>query len=124
MHLQLFNVEYKFVHLQLFDVKFLFSEKHIFGKLKKTPAVCGLASVFSDFKLTRENDDLFSSRRKYIFEVPHPVHEYTVMRIPNKSIRQTWFVLFEVLSLEVLEVLGVDHFSRYRTKIYEKQEKL
>ena len=68
-------------------------------------------SVFSDFKLTRENDDLLSSRRKYIFE-------YTIMRIPNKSIRQTWFVLFEVLSLELL---GVDHFSRYRTKIYEKQ---
>ena len=29
VHLQLFNVKYKFVHLQLFDVKFLFSEKHI-----------------------------------------------------------------------------------------------
>ena len=63
VHLQLFNVKYKFVHLQQFDVKFLFSEKHIFRKQKKTP-VYGRAFVVSDFKLTRENDDLLSSRHK------------------------------------------------------------
>ena len=60
---QLFNVKHKFVHLQLFDVKFLFSEKHIFRKQKRT-GVYLRASVFLDFKLTRENDDLLSSRHK------------------------------------------------------------
>ena len=85
LHLQLFSVKYKFVHLQLFDVKFLFYEKHIFRKQKRT-AVYGRASVVSDFKLTWENDDLFSSRPVIfvIFEVPHSVHEYTKMRIPGK----------------------------------------
>ena len=43
--------------------------------------------LVSDFKLTRENDDLLSSRHKYIFEVPHPVQEYTKMRIPDKRYR-------------------------------------
>ena len=33
--------------------------------------------LVSDFKLTRENDDLLSSRYKYIFQVLHPVQEYT-----------------------------------------------
>ena len=83
VHLQLFNVKYKFVQAQLFALKFLFSEKHIFHKQKGT-AVCGRASVFSDFKLTRENGDLLSSRHKIFFEVPHPVHEYTIMWILNK----------------------------------------
>ena len=59
-HLELFNVKYKFLHLQLFGVKFLFSEK--------------------PYILQAE----LSSRYKQIFEVPHPVHEYTIMRIPNK----------------------------------------
>ena len=63
VHLQLSTVKQKFVHLKLFDVKFLFSKKYIFHKQKRT-AVCGCASVFSDFKLTRENDDLSYSRHK------------------------------------------------------------
>ena len=57
VHLQLFSVKYKFVHLQLFDVKFVFSEKHILCKQKRT-TVYERASVVSDFKPTRENDDL------------------------------------------------------------------
>ena len=59
-HLELFNVKYKFLHLQLFGVKFLFSEKPYISQAE------------------------LSSRYKEIFEVPHPVHEYTIMRIPNK----------------------------------------
>ena len=34
-------------------------------------AVYGRTSLVSDFKLTRENDALSSSRHKYTFEVPH-----------------------------------------------------
>ena len=41
-------------------------------------------SLVSDFKLTQENDDLLCLGHRQIFEVPHPVHEYTKMRIPNK----------------------------------------
>ena len=79
VYLQLFNVKYKFVHLQLLDYKFLFSEKHIFCKQERTKnqkkykstAVYGCMSLVSDLKLAQENDDLLSSRHKYIFEVPH-----------------------------------------------------
>ena len=46
----------------LFDLKFLFFENHIFRKQKRT-AVYGRASLVSDFKLTRENDDLLFSRQ-------------------------------------------------------------
>ena len=47
----------------------------------------------------------------------HPVHEYT-MRIPNKSTSR------DTCSASALSYLGVDHFSRYRAKIYGEQEKL
>ena len=57
VHLQLSSLKYKFVHLQLFNVKFLFSEE-------KRTAICGRASIFSDFKLTGENDDQLYSRHK------------------------------------------------------------
>ena len=40
-----------------------------------------------DFKLTRENDELLPSRYKYIFEVLHPLHKYTKMRVPDKRYR-------------------------------------
>ena len=51
---------------KLFDVKFLFSENHVFRKQKRTACLWsyGRASLVSDFKLTRENDDLLSSRHK------------------------------------------------------------
>ena len=83
VHLRLFNVKYKFVHLQLFGPKLLFSEKHIFRKQKRM-AVCGRASVFSGFKLSRENYELLSLRHKWIFKVMHPLHESTIMRVSNK----------------------------------------
>ena len=47
--------------------------------------VYGRTSFLLDFKLTRENDDLFSSRHKIFFEVSHPVQEYTKMQIPDKK---------------------------------------
>ena len=43
----------------------------------------GRVSLVWDFKLTWENDDLLSSTQ-LIFEVPHPVQEYTKMWIPDK----------------------------------------
>ena len=51
---------------KLFDVKFLFSENHVFRKQKRTACLWsyGRASLVSDFKLTRENDGLLSSRHK------------------------------------------------------------
>lgn len=57
--------------------------------------------------------------------MPHPVNEYGKMRITNKTY-QTNMVLFFLRYLECLtfEVLGVDYFGRYHTKIYEKQNKL
>ena len=60
VHLQLFNIKHKFVH-KLVLRQILFSEKHILRKQKRT-AVYGRASLVSDFKLTRENDDLLYSR--------------------------------------------------------------
>ena len=59
--------------------------------------VHGRASLVSDFKFTRENNDLLFSGHKYIFEVPDPVHEYTKVRIPNKDIKLKRLVLFEAL---------------------------
>ena len=56
-----FNI--KLFIFKLFDVKFLFSENHVFRKQKRT-AVYGLVPLALDFKLTRENDDLLSSRYK------------------------------------------------------------
>ena len=63
VHRQLFNVKYKFVQLQLFDVKLLYSEEHTFRKQKRT-VVYGRAYLVLGFQLTRENDDLLSSRHK------------------------------------------------------------
>ena len=49
---------------KLLDVKFLFSENHVFCKQRKTTCLWsyGCASLILDFKLTRENDDLFFER--------------------------------------------------------------
>ena len=65
-------------------------------------AVYGRESLASDFKLTWENDDLLSSRHKQIFEVPHPVQEYTKCGFQTKGIELIWFVLFEVLGVPQL----------------------
>ena len=99
VHLQLLNVKYKCVHLQLFDVKFLFSEKHVFRKQKKR-AVYGCVSFVPDFKLTRKNDDVLSSRNRYVFEVL----KFYILKFgfPAKGIKLTRFVLFEVLGVPQL----------------------
>ena len=54
MHLQLFNI------FKLFDVKFLFPENHVLLQTEENGCLWsyGRASLASDFKLTRENDDL------------------------------------------------------------------
>ena len=88
----------------MFEVKFLFS-----------------TSVLLDFKLIRENYDLLSSRHKSIFEVPHSAHEYTKTQIHGKkyltNTARSW-------SASALTYLDVDHFGRYSTEIYRKEEKL
>ena len=97
-HLELFNVKYKFLHLQLFGVKFLFSEKPYISQ----------AELFS--------------RYKQIFEVPHPVHEYTITRIPNKRYQtNTVRTFWGTRRTAALSYLGVDHFSRYCTKYTESK---
>ena len=53
-------------------------------KIIKRAAVYGRASVLLDFKFTWENDELLASQHRQNFEVPHLVHEYTKMQIPNK----------------------------------------
>ena len=120
----MFSVKYKFAHLQLFDIKFLFSARKIFCKKKRT-AVYARTTLVSYFKLAQENEDLLSSRHSYIFEIPHSVNEYIKLRIPKKkyqtnTVRTFWGTWSTLDS----RYLGVDHFSRYCTKIYEKQEKL
>ena len=65
VHLQLFNVACKFVHLQLFDdVKFFFSQIFVIFRKQQRTADYRRAYLVSDFKLTRENYDLLSSRHK------------------------------------------------------------
>ena len=63
VHPEPFNINYEFVQLQLFDINFLFFEEHIFRKQKRT-LVYGRASLVLSFQLTRENNDLSSSRHK------------------------------------------------------------
>ena len=79
--------------------------------------IYGCTSLVWDIELTWEKDDLLSFRHSFIFESPHPVHEYT-MRIPNKSTSR------DTCSASALSYLGVDHLSRYRKKICGEQEKL
>ena len=87
-----------FFIFNLFDVKFLFSENHIFYKQKRT-AVYGLQSLVSVIKITREKDDLLSSR-------------HTKMRLPNKryqtnAVRTFW----GTSNASDLRYLGLDHFG-------------
>ena len=57
------NISLLSLFVKLFDVKFLFSEERLFH-LQKGKVVYGRASLVLGFELTRENDDLSSSRRK------------------------------------------------------------
>ena len=58
-------------------------EKRIFYKQNRM-TVYGRASLVPDFKLTRENNNLLSSRYKLIFEISHPVYEHMKVGIPNR----------------------------------------
>ena len=58
--------------------------KNIFFASRREPM---FMDARSGFQLKQENDDLLSSRHKYIFEVPHPLHEHTKMQIPGKRYR-------------------------------------
>ena len=73
---------------KLFDVKFLFSKNHVFRKQNRTARLWSYGlSLVSDFKLTRENDDLFFETLIIFYAVLHPEQEYTKMRIPDKRYR-------------------------------------
>ena len=118
------NHKYKFVHLELFDIKILFFEKHVFRKQKRTAAY-GRTSLVSDFKLICEKDDVLSSRHKWIFEVPHSVHEYIKTRIPKKRYQtNTVRTFWDISNASALRYLGVDHFGLYCIKTEGKQGKL
>ena len=81
-HLQMFNIRYKIVHLQVVWCQIFVIRKSCL--LQKEENGClwsyGRMSLVLDFKLTLKNDGLLSSRH----EVPHPLQEYTKMRIPKK----------------------------------------
>ena len=82
----------------LIDVKFLFSENHIFRKQTRT-AVYGSAPLVSDFKLTRENDDLLSSRLCKTCYLRTLHKSILKCGFPTKSIKLTRFVLLEVFGV-------------------------
>ena len=89
IHLQLFIIKHKIVHLQVFWRQIFVFRKSYLSQTEENSCLWsyGRVSLVSDFKLTRENDDLLSSRHKSIFEVPHPVQEYTKMRISDRRYR-------------------------------------
>ena len=120
------NGFYEFVHLQLFDdVKLLFSEIFVIFRKEKRTAVYKSTSLVLDFKLTRENDNLFSLRYKWISEVPHPVHEYTKMQILNRRhLTNPARTFWGTWSTSALRYLGLDHFGRPRTNTCRIQVKL
>ena len=82
-----------------FESNFCFLKN--FCKQKRT-TVYERAFLVLDFKFTRENDELLSSRHNQISEVPHPVHEYTKMGIPTKGKELTRFLLFKILGVSQL----------------------
>ena len=49
---------------------------------------------------------------------------YANMRFPTKGIELTQFVLLEILGVLSFELLGLDHFGRFSTKICEIQVRL
>ena len=124
VHLQLFNVKYKFIHSQLFDVKFLFFEKHIFCKQKKTAAYRRV-SLFWILNLLRKmmtcyiwGADKFLRHCILCMSILKCV--FGSKRYRTNTVRTLW----GTWSASALHYLGVDHFGRSRTKIYRKQEKL
>ena len=98
VYLQLFNIENKIVHLQVVWSQIFVFWKSCLSQTEENGCLWsqGRASLDSDFKLMWENDDLLSSRHKEIFEVPHPVQEYTKMRIPDNRNRTDTVRIFWV----------------------------
>ena len=125
INLLIFNRLTSNINLFIFNCltsNLLFCKKNIFRKQKRT-AVCGRTSLVLDFKLPGKIMTLYF--RDINFEVPHSVHEYTKMRIPNKRCQSNMVRTFwGTCSASTLRHLGVDHFGRSSTKIYGKQEKL
>ena len=98
INLFIFNCLALNVNLFIFnlcDVKFLFSESHICRKQKRT-AVYWRASLVSDFKLNRENDDLLSSRHKCFFWGTL-CNNILKCGFLTKGIKLTRFIYFEAL---------------------------
>ena len=91
-----------------------------FGKTCVLYAAYGRASLVSGFKFNRKNDDLLSSRYYYLYE-----HEYAKMQIPNKRYRTNTACTFRGTGdASAARYFGLDHFSRYDTKICGIQVKL
>lgn len=89
---------------------------------QKRAAVYGCAPLVLDFKLTRRKWWPLSSRHNWTVEVPHPVHKYTKVRIPNKRYQiNTVCTFLGTWSVWALRYLS---FVRYRTKICGMQVKL
>ena len=84
---------------KLFGVKYLCPKNHVFRKQNKT-AVYGLmdvASLVSDFKLTRENDDLLSLDINKFVRYRTLCKSILKCGFLTKGIELTRFVLFQVL---------------------------
>ena len=127
VHPELFNIKHKIAHLQV-----VWRQIFVFGKscfLQTEENGClwtyGRPSLVSDFKLTRKNDDLLSLKDKQLFEVLHPVQEYTKMWIPDKRYQTSMVCNFwGTQSTSALRYLGLDHFCWFGTKICEIQVRL
>ena len=110
VHLQQFNVRYKFVHLQLFDAKFLFSKSHIFCKQKGTGA-----SLVSDFNLTRKMMNCYLRDTNKFLRCRTLCTSIRKCRFSTKGIKQTRFLLFEVLEIPQLwGTFEVRKFAEYK----------
>ena len=122
VHLQMINIKHKIVHLQVPWRQIFVFQKSCLLQTEKNGCLWtyGRASLVSGFKLIREKDDLLYLRHKQIFEVTHPVQEYTKNWILDKRYRtNTVRTFWGTQSTSALSYLGLDHFGRFCTKIYE-----
>ena len=106
MNLFIFNcltLNIKLFIFKLFDVKFLFSKNHVFCKQRRTACSWsyGRASLVSDFKLTRENDDLFFETNKFL-RYRTLCKSMLKCGFPTKCIELTRIVFFEILGVPQL----------------------
>ena len=111
---------------KLFDFKFLFSENHLFRKQKRT-TIYGLTDVRPQFRILNSPGKMMTP---YLCEINKFLRYRTLCKsilkrgFPTEGIKLTCFVLFEVLGVPQLQVLGLDHFSRFGKKICEIQVRL